>query len=41
MAWAREPSPILGKRRWGRRALALPRPRAQVIDIDVSTTGMR
>jgi hypothetical protein len=41
MAWAREPSPILGKRRWGRRALALPWPRAQVIDIDVSTTGIR
>ena len=41
MAWAREPSPILGKRRWERRALALPWPRAQVIDIDVGTTGIR
>jgi hypothetical protein len=36
-----EPSPILGKRTWGRRALALPWPRAQVIGIDVSTTGIR
>ena len=41
MAWTRKPSPILCKRRWGRRALARPWPRAQVIGIDVSATGIQ
>ena len=41
MTSAREPSPILCKRRWERRALALLWPRAQVIGIDVSATGIQ
>jgi SAM-dependent methyltransferase len=41
MARVKERAPILCTCRWGRRALTLRWPRAQVIGIDVSATGIQ